>query len=126
RLTHGLARALVDFKSPSAQRDRLIAAVRKQRLAPLREHLQARGTLPPVRRLFVVPTEKMAQVPVEVLAPEYTVSYVPSGTIFARLMEQHRPLSGSSLLALADPVYQPPVARLPGTRIEAESLCRLV
>jgi hypothetical protein len=48
----------------------------------------------------------MARVPVEVLAPEYVVSYVPSGTVFARLMEQHRSLSGSSLLALGDPAFE--------------------
>jgi hypothetical protein len=42
------------------------------------------------------------------LTDRYTVSYVPSGTVFTRLREQHRPLRVSSLLALGDPVFKEP------------------
>jgi hypothetical protein len=57
-----------------------------------------------VRRLFVVPVNSMADVPVDVLTDRYCVSYVPSGTFIARLGD--RPSPGSaSLLALGDPVY---------------------
>src|SRR5262249_41214986 len=43
----------------------------------------------------------------------YTVSYVPSGSVFARLAKGHRPLRGLPLLALGDPVFAPPQRRLP-------------
>jgi CHAT domain-containing protein len=87
--------------------------------------------LPAVRRLLVVPTGQKARVPVEVLAPEYLVSYVPSGTVFARLREQHRVLAGDALLALGDPLFEPAprgskYQALPGTRFEVEALRRLV
>ncbi len=91
----------------------LAAALRQQRLEPLRSHLGAVGELPAVRRLLVVPTGRMGTVPVEVLAPDLEVSYVPSGTVFARLMQQHRTLSGSPLLALGDPVFAAGSAALP-------------
>src|SRR5262249_27320929 len=56
---------------------------------------------------------KMARVPVEALTDKYTVSYVPSGSVFARLSERHRPLRGGSLLALGDPAFEPPPRSLP-------------
>jgi tetratricopeptide (TPR) repeat protein len=83
----------------------LIASFRKQTLAPLQPHLGASHGLPAARRLFVVPTGRLARVPVEVLAEGFSVSYVPSATLFARLRQGHRPLRGSSLLALGDPVF---------------------
>jgi hypothetical protein len=49
----------------------------------------------------------MAQVPIEVLTQRYAVSYVPSGTVFARLREQHRAVKGGPLLALGDPCFSP-------------------
>jgi CHAT domain-containing protein len=55
----------------------------------------------------------MAFVPLETLTGAYTVSYVPSGSVFARLAKGHRPLRGRSLLALGDPVFAPPKRRLP-------------
>src|SRR5206468_1006944 len=33
------------------------------------------------------------------------VSYVPSGSVLARLAEKHRPVDASSLLALGDPAF---------------------
>jgi tetratricopeptide (TPR) repeat protein len=96
-----------------AQRDSLVAALYRQRLAPLERHLKATPTLPAVRRLLVVPTGMMAHVPVEVLTEAYAVSYVPSGSFHARLGKGHRPLSPAPLLALADPVFTPPTVRPP-------------
>jgi tetratricopeptide (TPR) repeat protein len=78
-----------------------------QRLKPLEPHLGTAGDLPAVRHLVVIPTGLMAGVPVELLTERYRVSYAPSGTLFARLHEQHRPLSGESLLALGDPAFSP-------------------
>jgi len=68
--------------------------------------------LPAVRRLLVVPTGFMAWVPLETLTSAYTVSYVPSGSVFARLSEKHRPLHGAPFMALRDPVFTPPERRL--------------
>src|SRR5262249_17426546 len=100
--------ALKNPSSSAAGRAELIKALIKQRFAPLLPHLKARGKLPAVRRLFVVPTGIMARVPVDLLAPGYTVSYVPSGTVFARLRKDHRKLSPTSVLALGDPVFAIP------------------
>jgi hypothetical protein len=86
-------------RSNPAQRQRLVEAVRQQRLAPLRPHLKG------VRRLFVVPAWPMEALPVEVLTEEYQVSYIPSASLFARALAQHRPLRGSTLLALGDPMF---------------------
>src|SRR5262249_53232925 len=49
-------------------------------------------------------------IPVEALTERYAISYVPSGTIFAKLREKHRPLHQPSLLALGDPEFKLPTA----------------
>ncbi len=46
-----------------------------QRLAPLEKNLAG------VRRLYVVPVDIMSRVPVELLTDQFTISYVPSGTM---------------------------------------------
>lgn len=69
-----------------------------QRLQPLEKHLDG------VKRLFVVPVNAMAGIPVEVLTDKYTVSYVPSGTFLARLAERPKP-TGNRALAVGDPAY---------------------
>ena len=58
-----------------------------------------------MRQLLVVPAGQMSAVPIEALTERYTISYVPSASVFARGAEQHRPLQASSLLVLADPVF---------------------
>jgi tetratricopeptide (TPR) repeat protein len=133
-----LYRTLHDPTSGAGQRDTLVAELRRQRLAPLRPYLQARGGMPAASRLFVVPTGYMAFIPMEVLAPEYRVSYVPSGSVLARLKQGQRPLQGSPLLAVGDPAFsaagpQPSLVRrgtghrrLPGTRLEVAGIARLV
>jgi hypothetical protein len=48
----------------------------------------------------------MAGVPVEALTDRYTVSYVPSGSVFARRREQRPAVAAApSLLALGDPTF---------------------
>jgi CHAT domain-containing protein/Tfp pilus assembly protein PilF len=111
-----------------------------QRLAPLAESLGAGATLPAVRHLIVLPSPALAGVPVEALIeartdrqPAYTVSYAPSGTLFAWLQEQrakgHQPAQ-PRLLALGDPTFARPgqsakLSALPGTRREVEAIARL-
>jgi tetratricopeptide (TPR) repeat protein len=86
-----------------------------QRLKPLAAHLGVSKDLPAVRRLFVVPVGAMAGVPLDVLPlpGPLTIGYTPSGTVFARQREEHRPLDGSSLLALGDPAFALPNAPPP-------------
>src|SRR5262249_60218509 len=89
-----LYRALRAPASDAGDRRELLAAFRKQRLEPLRPHLEG------VKRLFVVPTGPMAYVPADLIADGFAVSYVPSGSMLARTAENHRARDGSSLLAL--------------------------
>jgi CHAT domain-containing protein/tetratricopeptide (TPR) repeat protein len=114
----------------------------KQRLQPLAAPLGAHDGLPPVRQLIILPSAAMVGVPLEVCTKSYTISYAPSGTLFAYL--RRRPQTAArGLLALADPVFetgQPKDGQLlvqrrgadndewpalPGTRVEAEALGRL-
>jgi CHAT domain-containing protein/tetratricopeptide (TPR) repeat protein len=117
-----------------------------QRLDPLREYLKAGPDLPAVRHLIVLPCARMAGVPVEALADEFTVSYAPSGTMLAWLGERKagRAPPPANLLALGDPAFRPhgaagagrkpaaPVAGrseafapLPGTRQELLGIARV-
>jgi CHAT domain-containing protein/tetratricopeptide (TPR) repeat protein len=123
------------------ERQNAIARLRRLRLAPLLAHLRVHDGLPAVRHLLVVPTRWAAAVPLEVLTSDYRISYVPSGSAFARLRQQARPLAGTSLLALGDPAFsRKPVVRsetlivqrgpdpdpLPGARREVAALATLV
>ncbi|HET6884276.1 MAG TPA: tetratricopeptide repeat protein [Pirellulales bacterium] len=102
--------AAVAGNASAAEIAKLTEKLYSQRIAPLEKHLDG------VRRLFVVPVNAMAGVPVDVLTDKYIVSYVPSGTFLARLNDSRRrglkPTprevpNGSSLLALGDPVFPP-------------------
>jgi CHAT domain-containing protein/tetratricopeptide (TPR) repeat protein len=132
QVAHRLYGLLQDARSPEGERLRLTAALARLRLEPLRPHLAAHNGLAPVRRLLVVPTGWAALVPLEVLSDDYRISYVPSGSVFARLHQQHRLVKGSSLLALGDPVFStaahrtPEIPALPGSRWEVQTLARLV
>jgi len=77
-----------------------------QRLAPLAPHLAAKDGLPAVRRLIVVPVGVMAGVPVEAISDDRIVSYVPSGTMWARLKEQGRLKIDPTMLAVGDPKFR--------------------
>jgi CHAT domain-containing protein/tetratricopeptide (TPR) repeat protein len=83
------------------ERDQLLAALRAQRLDPLLPHLEG------VKHLLIVPTNYMARVPVEALTDRFTISYIPSASVYAQLQQQHRPLEGRSLLALGNPEFRP-------------------
>jgi tetratricopeptide (TPR) repeat protein len=137
-----LYRLLSDPQAGSTlERHNAVAALRRLRLEPLLAHLRGSGAVPAARHLLVVPTGWAASVPVEVLAPGYRISYVPSASAFARLRQKTRPLSGTALLALGDPTFtRKPVARqeslimqrgpdpapLPGARREVAALARLI
>jgi CHAT domain-containing protein len=83
-----------------ARRAGIVQAAYQQFLAPLEPHLKG------VKHLIVIPAGWMSALPVEALTDRYTVSYTPSASVFARLREQHRKLEGSSLLVLADPIFE--------------------
>lgn len=92
--------------SAAARRlDLLLRQLRTQRLDPLAPHLED------VERLVVLPAGRMAGIPVEALTDNYTVSYAPSGTMFAWLREREAGIAGGGggkvlpLLALGDPVF---------------------
>jgi CHAT domain-containing protein len=96
--THGHARPLAD-------------ALARQRLEPLKVHLQG------VKRLVVVNSPGLAGVPIEVLLaarpdPAWdglTVSYAPSASMFAYLVGKPSARDRApTLLALADPAYPEP------------------
>jgi tetratricopeptide (TPR) repeat protein len=86
---------LTDPRAGAAFREQLY----RQRLAPLQEHLQG------VKHLLVVPTGAMAAVPVEALTERWVVSYVPSGSAFARAAELSRKPRSTAALVLADPAF---------------------
>ncbi len=97
----------------------LAAAVARQRLTPLKPHLNR------LRRLIVLPSRDLGGIPVEVLleawtdGPPLVVSYAPSGTLFAEVAKK-KTAGGSvatKLLAVGDPLYDlHAVSRAPNSR----------
>ncbi len=87
--------------------------LRQQRITPLRETLNAKGDLPAVRHLVVLPSPAIAGIPVEaILEPAelktLTISYAPSATLFVWLGQRgHDSDVGkpTRLLALGDPEF---------------------
>jgi CHAT domain-containing protein/tetratricopeptide (TPR) repeat protein len=149
RLATRVRRALARRPADSSEQWKDLArALYLQRLAPLDKHLKAADKLPAVRHLIVLPSPHMAGVPVEALTEQFSVSYAPSGTMFAWLQE-HKPgreAPSASLLALGDPTFQPArddggpapkanplgaggrqegFAQLPGTRQELLGIARV-
>jgi tetratricopeptide (TPR) repeat protein/CHAT domain-containing protein len=115
------------LQSPAGPWQPLARRLRQQRLDPLAKYLAAHEGLPAVRRLIALQSAWLTGVPVEVFADRYTVSYAPSGTLFAHLRQQPK-LTSDGLLALADPAPRAGDGagpRLPGTRREAQALQRL-
>jgi tetratricopeptide (TPR) repeat protein len=84
-----------------------------QRLTPLDEFLRGEGDRPAVKHLVILPSDAMAGIPIEVLSSRYSISYAPSGTLFAYLQEQRLGFSAGPLLALGDPVFPPTAAPPP-------------
>jgi tetratricopeptide (TPR) repeat protein len=112
-LTDRLYRLLRQPTPDDAEQQELTAALRRQRLEPLRPHLGAADGLPAVRHLLVVPIGWAGRMPLAVLTEEYRISYVPSGSVYARLRQQHRAVQGTPLLALGDPAFAAPVVHQP-------------
>jgi tetratricopeptide (TPR) repeat protein len=109
RLLDDLNQAL---RQPKSAWQELARRLRQQRLEPLANHLAAGKGRPAVRRLIVLPSIRMDGLPLDVLAEGTTVSYAPSGSLFAYLHARTRPTS-QGLLVLADPVFDPPKAGAP-------------
>jgi len=88
--------------------ERLRSHFVRQRLKPLEPALAATKDLPAVTHLLVVPVGWMASIPVDALTDRYRVSYVPSGTMLARLLEKppRGPLMESQLFAVGDPRFR--------------------
>ncbi len=112
-LAEDLYHLLKQPNTNDGERQRLIQALTKQRLDPLRPYLGPANGLPAVRRLLVVPTGWAGRVPLETLGTDYLISYVPSGSVYARLKQHHRAVEATSLLALGDPVFSTPSHRQP-------------
>jgi serine/threonine protein kinase/CHAT domain-containing protein/tetratricopeptide (TPR) repeat protein len=152
RLSVEVRNALVQPSSNLTSWRESIRRLAAQRLAPLQKHLGAIDDLPAVQHLIVLPSPSMAGIPVEALveaqpkdASRYTVSYAPSGTMFAWLRERRAlkgrgaPAPSPRLLALGDPDFAarlptdasiaqargPSLARLPGTRDEVRAIAGL-
>jgi CHAT domain-containing protein/Tfp pilus assembly protein PilF len=77
----------------------LRAALYDQRLAPLEKHLEG------ATHLLVVPTGALVKVPVEALTQRWTISYVPSGSAFARAASLSPRPPPTKALVLVDPVF---------------------
>ena len=126
---------------PMTELDADLAALARQRIAPLQKHLEG------ITRLVVLPSDAMAGIPLEALSDRYRVSYAPSATLYALLYEKclARKAPSGGLLAVGDPTYENPKAnvaievaatrdllrgavprRLPGTRGEVETISRLM
>lgn len=118
------------ISAPTSGRDwaDLRARTAKLYLGPLAEHLAARGDLPAVKQLIALTYE----VPVDFLAgDELAVSYAPSATLFAWLLERReeararpRRQGAPTLLALGDPFFHG-LGRLKGTGTEARAIAEL-
>jgi CHAT domain-containing protein len=93
----------------------------QQRLAPVESYLQANSKRPAPKAFIILPSPALRGIPVEALTDHYTISYAPSGTVFAWQHEQRRQAArttrdaaAASLLALGDPVFaRPEIASVP-------------
>lgn len=93
----------------------LLEALRRQRIEPIEQQLHAGDGLPEVRQLIILPAASMVGVPVEALTGRYTVSYAPSGTMYAWLKERAKATTAQSgttaaraILAVGAPVFRRP------------------
>ena len=101
-------RDLLKEPGNDAERVKLGQQLNAQRLAPLEKHLDG------IKHLIVLPSPAMAGIPIETLTDRYSISYAPSGTLYAYLQEQRASAESTGrlrdparLLALGDPVFLP-------------------
>jgi hypothetical protein len=117
-------------ESESAGPRTLLERLRSQRIEPLAKALAAADSLPPARRLIVLPSPALAGIPIEaILHPDdhRTVSYAPSATVWKYLREQPRPDRHAGLLALGDPIFKDSQrSKLPGPLPDHGLLVNLV
>lgn len=80
-----------------------------------------------MRHLIVLPSNRMAGIPVEALTDRFTVSYAPSATTFAWLRERRGKAAsrdggtlGRTLLAVGDPNFQRPQSRGQGGDVSSQ------
>jgi CHAT domain-containing protein/tetratricopeptide (TPR) repeat protein len=83
----------------------------EQRLRPVEPYLKATAGAPAVRHLVILPSARMAALPFDALpgvAERFTVSYAPSGTMFAWLREHRAGAADAAprLLGLGDPAFR--------------------
>jgi hypothetical protein len=115
-LLHQLQRALrAPGEEEAGDKKALLARVLAQRLTPLEPCLRGDADNAAAKQLLIEPAWSMAGVPIEALSDRYTISYVPSGTFFARLREQRQQPAGPAsqsprLLAVGAPNFQRPAA----------------
>ncbi len=92
-------------RSAARRNQALLQRLMAQRIEPLRPHLEG------VEQLVILPAGAMSGIPLEALDQSYTVSYAPSGTMYAWLREKRGPTSSPPsgepplLLALGDPDF---------------------
>ncbi len=113
-LARRVAELLVKEGSDADMLRKLLVRLSAQRLDPVQQFLEAGDGLPLARRLVVVPSPSMRGMPVSLLAERFTVSYAPSGTVYAHL-RQNRDVKkerGVKLLAVAAPLYSNVGAKL--------------
>jgi CHAT domain-containing protein len=107
--TRSFGARLADPASPDAVVRRESHQLWLERIAPLRHALEG------VEAVIVVPSGAMLGVPVETLVDDegplvgdkYAVSYAPSATLYAWLVEQADREGGSGALLVGDPPYNP-------------------
>jgi tetratricopeptide (TPR) repeat protein len=116
KLLSGLQQALsAPPEAYQGDKKSLMGRALAQRLTPLEPCLREDAENQPVKHLLIEPAWSMAGIPLEALTSRYTISYVPSGTLFARLCEQrpqpHTPATKTPrLLAVGAPNFQRPAS----------------
>jgi tetratricopeptide (TPR) repeat protein len=101
----------------------LARRLEEQRVTPLVPHLSGNSDRPAVTHLIILPSPALAGVPIEVFANRRSISYAPSGTLFAYLQEQRRDAgAGDRLLAVGDPAFSAAPAPAPRPTFPTQGL----
>jgi len=110
---------------------RLLGDLHRQRVEPLLGAIGARDGLPAATRLVVIPSRRMAAMPIGALTGEFSISYAPSASVYARLRlrrGQSDAVGPLSLLALGAPSLPPSssFSPLPASRTEVRAIADIV